>query len=117
MNFQLNVRFETINDALVKAYVNDVYIGRVKFGLGKKNVRGQYEPRVIFRCTRNPFNCIVPNSHNAAHESNLWTVAEAIEKDTMFRDALIPIVIRNALRNYGHVLYAETGKPAFAIAA
>ena len=115
MDFNFNVRFETISDDLVKAYVNDVYIGRVKFGSHKVKPRAFDAPHeaaehrlcLVFRCSRNPFTNHVPcNRVWHPDYDRFANVAEAVaERDN--RDALIPIVIRNALRNYGNELFPQ----------
>lgn len=87
MNFQFQVRFETVSDELVKAYVNDRYVGRVTF-------RG--DDRVMFRCSDNPFKNVVPHCRKTiCHE----TVTDAINDEFVYRQ-LVPIVIRNYIRNY-----------------
>jgi hypothetical protein len=86
MTYDLRIRFDTSPSDHAKAFVNDVYIGRVR-------IRGG---RLCFRCSRNPFtNFITTPAYLPIDE---LTIAELIERnDTKVQ--LIPVIIRNYLRN------------------
>lgn len=89
-DLNLTVRFEQIDDNLAKAYVNERYVGRVKIH-AKKN-------KLAFRCSANPFTNIVPDVEVFEHS----TVKSLLE-DTWCVRNLVPIVIRNYLRNTGYL--------------
>ncbi|RWI35545.1 hypothetical protein [Mesorhizobium sp.] len=83
--FNLKVHFEPVNDQLAKAYVNDDYVGRVK-------IRGE---KLLFRCSRNPYTNTVPGFQTYGAPMG------DIIRDHWALQQLIPVVIRNYLRNTG----------------
>lgn len=85
IDFSLNVRVEVIDDYLAKAYVNDVYVGRVKNG-----------KKISFRHAKNPYSNTVPQFDN----SDGLPMSALVANELLMRN-LTPIVIRNYLRNFG----------------
>lgn len=104
--FALTVRFETVSPEKVKAFVNDCHIGNVSIRdiLNKSTTKTQ--KKLVFRCNSNPFKNIVPN-----FDATSYRDVESAIADEYASRALIPIVIRNYLRNTGF-LYAQEQQAA-----
>ena len=98
----LKVRFETVSADRVKAFVNDKHIGNVSI----RNIAKFDQPeekRLVFRCNRNPFKNIVPKQHFANSGFDPFANFDSVEhalKCSWNYEAIVPIVIRNALRNF-----------------
>ena len=80
--------------------VNDQLVGNVRIvdirDRGQTWKSDRRTKRLTFRCSDNPFKCLVPTRFADLHT---MTVAAAIN-DQFVLEGLIPIVIRNYLRNY-----------------
>ncbi|RWJ03481.1 hypothetical protein [Mesorhizobium sp.] len=98
--FNLKVHFEPVNDQLAKAYVNDDYVGRVKIR----------DEKLLFRCSRNPYTNTVPGCQTYGAPMG------DLIRDHWVLQQLIPVVIRNYLRNSGF-LYLELHPQVYAEAA
>ena len=97
-NISLNVRFEIVDHAIARAFVNDRHVGNLTFKHVPKNKSNALdtEARLVFRCRENPFKNVIPKPY-PHYDYVSATLEEAIESHF---NAIVPIVIRNALRNY-----------------
>ena len=97
-NLDLKVRFEVVDHAIARAFVNDRHVGNLTFKHVPKNKSNKLdtEARLVFRCSKNPFKNVIPRFY-PNYDYVSATFEEALEAHY---NAIVPIVIRNALRNY-----------------
>ena len=101
MTYDFSVYFEKstgdkrITNDCHKAFVNGLYVGRVHFYTSPENVLTGQVPvkRLVFRDSHNAYKNVIRIDIFESTLDELMSQSKTI-------DALIPIVIHNALKNY-----------------
>lgn len=87
------ISLERLRDQHYRAFVNGTMVGNIYI----KKIKYHRFPRLIFRCSKNPFKNVIQSLHR---DPSGFSIGGLIHADRVAYSNLMAVIVRNYVRNF-----------------